>query len=47
MEKLTEILKFGENCGVPLLVILLNEIRLPLVIELLNETTKLDVLQHL
>ena len=42
MEKLTEILKLWENCGVPLLIILLNEIRLPLIVELFDETTKLD-----
>jgi hypothetical protein len=47
VEKLTEILKLGENCSVPLLIILLDEIRLPLVVELFDETTKLDVLQHL
>jgi len=47
MEVLTEILNLGYNLFGPLLVILLDEIPLLLIIELFNQTTVLNVSQHL
>src|SRR6056300_703552 len=47
MKQLTEVLELGEDLALPLLVILLDEVPLPLIIELLHETTILDIPQHL
>src|SRR6056300_568157 len=47
MEKFTKVLKLGDNIILPLLIILLDEVPLPLIIELLYKTTILDVPQHL
>ena len=47
MEKFTKVLKFGDNVILPLLIILLDEVPPPLIIELLYKTTILDVPQHL
>ena len=47
MQVLTKVLELGQDLPVPRLVILLDEVPLPLVIELLNQPTIFDVLQHL
>ena len=47
MEKFTKVLKFGDNVIPPLLIILLDEVPLPLIVELLHEATILDVPQHM
>src|SRR5210317_769702 len=47
MKQLTEVLELGDNLFLPLLIILLDEVPPPLVVELLHETTILDVPQHL
>ena len=47
MQVLTKVLELGGDLLVPHLVILLDEVGLPFVIELLNQSTVLDVLQHL
>src|SRR6056300_1854164 len=47
MKQLTEVLELGDNLLLPLLIILLDEVPPPLVVELLHKTTILDVPQHL
>src|SRR6056300_1067092 len=47
MEKFTKVLKLGDNLILPLLIVLLDEVPLPIIVELLHQSTILDVPQHL
>src|SRR6056300_462762 len=47
MEKFTKVLKLGDNLILPLLIVLLDEVPLPIIVELLHKTTILNVPQHL
>jgi hypothetical protein len=47
MKQLTEVLELRKDLIFPFLIILLDEVPPPLIVELLHETTILDVPQHL
>ena len=47
MKQLTEVLELRKDLIFPFLIVLLDEVPPPLIVELLNETTILDVPQHL
>ena len=47
MKQLTEVLELRKDLIFPFLIVLLDEVPPPLIVELLHETTILDVPQHL